>query len=445
MRAGVVGAVLMAALLAGCSSGSKQPPFTGEPYLVVWAGDADRKNTDFLAVIDADPRSATYGKVLKTYPVQSRGNEPQGLNAIPRADRRLFATGVLSNRTYVFDLRQPLAGRVMKADDARDRQLWAPHEVATLPNGHVVVTAADRARYRGEAREVLATPGGLVELDADGQFVREVSALPVGQGFIAAPWGAAVAPKLGRIVTTSRGHGFAATTRNPVAPGITVQVWRLNDLGLEKTAVLEAGKRGEENLGPQVPRLARKEPFVFVNTHEGGALYASDSIEQPEPAFRLVFDFGAGALPGGAGLTPDDRFYVTALTGRNKLAALDVSDPWHPKVASALGFEEEPGGSGHRRTGGPSAVTLSADGTRVAVADYTIDVPGYALGGDCRVYVVRLDPATGALRFDTAFRDEVTGEVGVDFGRSSWPHGETGPARPAAVLFVTPEPPPSKS
>jgi hypothetical protein len=87
---------------------------------------------------------------------------------------------------------------------------------------------------------------------------------------------------------------------------------------------------------------------------------------------------------------------------------------------------------------------MSADGTRLAVADYTVDVPGYQLDGDHRVYLVRLDPATGQLRFDAAFRDELTNEVGVDFNRTQWPHGETGPARPHGLAFVTAEPPPEK-
>ena len=56
--------------------------------------------------------------------------------------------------------------------------------------------------------------------------------------------------------------------------------------------------------------------------------------------------------------------------------------------------------------------------------------------GDHRVHLVRLDPATGRLRLDTSFRDEATGTVGVDFNRASWPHGPTGPARPAGLLFI---------
>src|SRR5256885_7406096 len=84
---------------AGCARHPETPLFTGESYLVVWAGDADRENADFLAVLDADPTSPSYGKVLRTYPVRSRGNEPHALNGEPRPDRRVFATGLLTDRT----------------------------------------------------------------------------------------------------------------------------------------------------------------------------------------------------------------------------------------------------------------------------------------------------------------------------------------------------------
>src|SRR5438093_3212407 len=139
--AAVVAAVMF---VAGCARRPETPLFTGEPYLVVWAGDADRQNADFLAVRDADPTSPSYGKVLRTYPVRSRGNEPHAINPEPRQDRRLFATGLLTDRTFVFDLRQPLAGRLVHVDEpGPGRRLRAPHQPVTLPNGHVVIACSD--------------------------------------------------------------------------------------------------------------------------------------------------------------------------------------------------------------------------------------------------------------------------------------------------------------
>ena len=432
MRATPLLVGLILGLLSACARGPETPIFTGEPYLLVWAGDADRQNADFIAVIDADPTSSTYGKVLRTYPVRSRGNEPHALAPV-RNDGRVFGSALLSNRVFVFDLQKPLAARLLHVDEAgAGRRLSAPAEVVSLPNGHVVMACPDRAGYHGDPREVVSAAGGLVELDADGQFVHEISAEdPEAQGLVIAPYGIALAGN--RLVTTNNGHGWGASNRGERMPGISVQIWRSNEVKLLKTVILEAGPRGEENLGPLAPRAAHRGPMLYVNTGLGGGLYASDSVGTAYPAFRLVFDFGQGSLPGGAAITPDDRFYVTALTGKGRVASLDLADPYAPKAASSVRLD-----GGASDTGsGPHHLAMSADGTRVAVSGYTAAVPGYSQEGDHRLHLVRLDPATGRLRLDTSFRDEATGAVGIDFNRATWPHGSTGPARPAGLLFIT--------
>ena len=443
VRSWALGAMMLL-LAAGCRiGGPKEPLFTGEPYLVVWAGDADRAQPDFLAVIDADPTSASYGKVLRTIPVRSRGNEPQWLNGAQRDDRRVFASGLLGNRTFVFDLSNPLEGRLVKVDEmGPGRRLGTPHDYVSLPNGNVAVVCPDPMGYRGDARELLRATGGLVELSADGRALRERPASdPKAHGLILAPFGAASAPALDRLVTTNNAHGYAATAQGERMPGISVGVWRLTDLSYVQTVILDAGPRGEENLGPVVPRFMRKKPMLYVNTDQGGALYASDSVQTNTPSFKLAFDFGADARCGGAAITPDDRFYVTALGGTNRVTSLDLGDPWHPKPVSSVRLDRDPLDTGHAREGGPHDLAMSADGTRIAVADYTVDVPGYVRDGDRRVYMLRLDPGSGRLRIDPAFQDEYTGEVGVDFNRIRWPHGDSGAARPAGVLFVTKAPP----
>src|SRR5207244_177114 len=150
---------------------------------------------------------------------------------------------------------------------------------------------------------------------------------PAARHLILAPYGVAIAPELRRLVTTNAGHGYSATTRGERMPGIGVQVWTLGEAAAPKTALLEAGPRGEENLGPITARFFHRQPLAYVATDQGGAVYASDSTAAAQPAFRLVFDFGAGALGGGAAVTPNDRFWVEALTGLNRVASLDVSDP----------------------------------------------------------------------------------------------------------------------
>src|SRR5687767_4848934 len=98
----------VAVLASGCPGrGPDDAPY--EPYLVVWAGDADRQHSDFLAVVNASPSSRKYGHVIATVPVRSKGNEPQELNDTFRYDGRVFASGTLGNRVFAFDLRDPEA------------------------------------------------------------------------------------------------------------------------------------------------------------------------------------------------------------------------------------------------------------------------------------------------------------------------------------------------
>jgi hypothetical protein len=436
-----VAALALVGLASGCPGRREEAPF--EPYLVVWAGDADRNDSDFLAVVNANPSSWKYGRVIATVPVRSRGNEPHEVNSTFRYDGRVFGSALLTNRVFVFDLRDPEAPKLAGVADLGSRRYWAPRGILSLPNRRVLVACPDRAHHVGLPREVTGAPGGLVELDAGGRIVREISAgSEDSRGYVVAPSGITVVPAAKRIVTTNHAHGYAASARGEPVPGITVQVWKASDVSLRKTVVLDAGPRGEENLGPLVPRAMRREPVVYVNTHEGGALYVSDSIGIDDPAFRLAFDFGAGSFPVGAAVTPNDRFYVTALSGKHQVVSLTLADPLRPRLVSSVRLDRDPDrdGKGKPRPGGPGALAMASDGSRIAVADYTVDAPTYRRDGDRRLYLLRLDAETGELRVDTAFRDETTDEVGVDFNRAKWPHGASGPARPRGLVFVATPP-----
>ena len=57
------------------------------------------------------------------------------------------------------------------------------------------------------------------------------------------------------------------------------------------------------------------------------------------------------------------------------------------------------------------------------------------LDGDHKVWMVNINP-DGSLSVDTSFKDEITGQPGVDFNRTSWPQGDDGNAKPHSELFV---------
>src|ERR1700691_4921157 len=77
-------------------------------YLFVWAGDDAKKSGDFLAVLDADPKSAHYAQVIASVAVPGPGGTPHHTEAEMPDDGLLLANAFESGRTMVFDLREPL-------------------------------------------------------------------------------------------------------------------------------------------------------------------------------------------------------------------------------------------------------------------------------------------------------------------------------------------------
>jgi hypothetical protein len=428
---------------AGCRSRPEAPVSEVEPYLLVWAGDADRQHDDFLAVIDADPTSETYGVVLRTVPVGTRANEPYAMETRQSTDGLLLAGGLLSGRTFVFDVRDPRNARLVYVDSPREgRRYTTPRSYVRLENGHRLATFGDRRGYRGGVVELLHGAGGLVEFGSTGRFLREIDAAdPTAAGMIVSPHGLAVSERGDRLVSTDAGHGYAATAGEWTA-GVSVQVRRLSTRELLHTIPLVVGDRGTENLEPQTVHLLRGGRAGVVSTGEGAALYASWTISTTTPAFALAYDFGAGSHAGQSAVSPNEQYYFQTLTGANRLEVLDIRDPKTPRVVARLRFDRDPEGRGGSREGGPHGIAMGADGRRLAVSDYTVDVPARRRDGDRRVYVVNVDPERPGVSFDLGFRDELLHTVGVDFNRVRWPHGSTGPARPAAVVFAKrlPEP-----
>ena len=62
--------VFVSILLFGATTqGQKSSRKAPSHYLFVWAGDAGGKESDFLAVIDVEPNSKRYGRIVTTLPI----------------------------------------------------------------------------------------------------------------------------------------------------------------------------------------------------------------------------------------------------------------------------------------------------------------------------------------------------------------------------------------
>jgi hypothetical protein len=63
-------------------------------------------------------------------------------------------------------------------------------------------------------------------------------------------------------------------------------------------------------------------------------------------------------------------------------------------------------------------------------------VVGAELGGEQGMLILRLDPATGALRLDDRVRSSAGRAGYIDLALDKWPHGASGPAWGHAALFL---------
>src|SRR3989442_8329212 len=168
-------------MTVGCSA--KQPPSSVTParYLFIWAGPHGSDSaagvlhhpnggvSDFLAVLDADPASATYGKVLASDAVGIAGAMAHHTEYTLPAARPLFASDYMTGKVFLLDLADPLAPRLAHRIDSVPG-FRRPHSFARLPSGNVV------ASLQFGNGSVPGDPGGLAEFDTAGRLLRSAPA-----------------------------------------------------------------------------------------------------------------------------------------------------------------------------------------------------------------------------------------------------------------------------
>ena len=124
---------------------------------------------DFLAVVDVDPESDTYGEIVDRLEMPNRGDELHhfGWNAcssschIDGLERRhLVIPGQRSSRIHVVDTaerRNPEFETVIEPEEVYEHDLSAPHTVHCIPDGEILISMLGNAD--GEL------PGGFLELN----------------------------------------------------------------------------------------------------------------------------------------------------------------------------------------------------------------------------------------------------------------------------------------
>jgi hypothetical protein len=407
--------------LAAAADATPVAASTGHEYLLVWAGDANVADTkgsdiqgehlavnpvkvlgqtvvdeppaqDFLAVIDADKASPTYGKVVNTATVGPLvENEPHHMQYIWHKGDRIYAGGLYSDTTYVFDLAKLPLLSISGINLPTDTLCGSiPDAYWTLKDGTAYGTymggpdAPGPCRYTdGQVRVgngFGGSPGSIVHIGKDGKTLSEVpAALPTGED----PIGCINLPEIPGNATCANPHGIQvredlnrlvasdyAEPRNivldPVKPAdsnIFRDTVRIFDISKRDQAKLVSvshmpdGPRKERNAGHEEPRgimeaTVTNQPGhkgAFASSMCGGVIYYTSDITNPKPVWREVFDDtvaaktlndhlteGAGCDGGGwVQTSPDDRFLYHAVIGRNA-GALDAYDQGSPKMVYVL-------------------------------------------------------------------------------------------------------------
>lgn len=379
-------------------------------YVYVWAGDADEKDSDFLAVVDADPASATYAKIVSTVPVGARATMPHHTEYESPPANMLFVNGWKAGHTFVVDLTDPLRPRLASQFKSAGGYSF-PHSFGRLPNGNVLAVF----QSKGEA---YAPPGGLLELDSTGRVIRATSsATPAIPDSLNWPYSLAVHPAIDRVITTSTDMGMPPFETWQTHDTNHVQLWSISDLKLLANVALPASGKGKHHIWPAEPRVLA-DGSVYVNTFTCG-LYRLTGVDQPIPKAEFVH-----AFPGGTGLhdlcfvpLAYGRFWIQPVAGLPGLIVLDTSDPSKPVEVSRFTLDKQ----FHM----PHWIAADRSSGRIVMTG----------DGGSWVLLLKLDEKTGEIALDDSFRQAGAAQPGVSFDRANWPHGRTGKAIVHGAVF----------
>jgi hypothetical protein len=393
------------------SQDQKKPPSPGH-YLFAWAGDASLKGNDFLAVIDADPSSPSYGHLVTTLPTDQPTVRVHHTEYTMPASGMLFANDHDAGRTFIFDVRDPLHPKIA-ASFTDMAGYMHPHSYVRLPNGHVLATFqhAHHGANPDLSEEPMGATGGLVEIDDQGNVIRSASnADPAFTGALLTPYSLVVVPELDRIVSTN-----SSMHMDDIFAGVTYQVWRLSDLKLLKTAYFDVGENHYAQVSPEEPRLAQ-DGSIFVQTL-GCGLERITGVNTDEPKSQLVYTF-----PGNWCGVPTivGHYLVQSAGATHGLIVLDITNAARPVEVSRLKLSD---------TYKPHWTGWDAKTQRIVVTS-SMTEGKYTE----RLFLLKLDSATGALALDDSFRD-TDGKVGFSFANRDWPHGWSGSGLPHGVVF----------
>jgi len=366
-----------------------------EKYLYVFSVDADGKDHDFLAVIDVNMASPTYGRLLATMDLGSAGDEPHHMGFTD--DRtKIWAGTLFGKQLFIIDVASdPARPKIVKTIDdiTALTGLHGPHTYYALP-GRMLLTFLSSADGN--------PPGGLAEFTNDGQFIR------AWKHPATAPYAydVAVKPDLNRMITSS--FTPFRNYRKPLAQwdmkdgGNTLLVWDFKERKLLQALTTDPV--------PLEVRWSLKPgaPHGWTNSALGDSIWFFSQGKDGRFATRKVADLGKGCLPADLRQSPDDRYLYVSCFMKSEIQAWDVTMPHRPRLHDTV----VPGVS-------PNMMHVTGDGKRMYITNSLLSTMDYS--GNFWIRLAHIGP-DGRLKMDPFFD--------VDFTKLP-----TGPARAHDMLL----------
>lgn len=375
-------------------------------HLYIWAGDQARTAPDFVAVIGFEEDEKTYGKVIKTVPVPTSGNEAHHMHL--SADGNILACGGLlsllkgQDGIFFFDVTTPDNPVFLKS--ASTPLSAITDDFYPLAEGGFLVT--QMGSNTGGA------PGRIAEFDGNLNLVMEWPETPPADGFN--PHGISVRPEVNLMVTSDFVN--PVTTLNfwpgPVEARASIRVWDFESRAIVGTIPVTGGVGTMDvKLIPGDPEFRAYSCGTF-----DGHVYLIDTVAGTS---QPVFD-ADDVNPGGPHVTPQllqtpasgDRL-IFSIFETGQVVMLDTSNREHPTLLSVAEL-----GDG----AGPHDIDLTEDGKRLIVTDYFLNEDDFGrvhFEGDHKVHVIKV--LRNKLELDRRF------ELDCNTAFS------TGPARPHGI------------
>lgn len=403
------------------------------------------KRPDYLATVDIDPKSPTYGRVIHRLEMPNVGDELHhfGWNACSschgdptRSRRYMVIPGLRSSRIHIVDGSDPREPRLHKVIEpqtiAEKTNLSAPHTVHCRGDGLIMISMLGDARGEG--------PGGFLLLDQDFEIVGRWESSTEGMHYNYDFW---YQPRLNVMVSSE----WAAP--NTVADGFKIEDVeagkygrRLNFWDWKQRKLAQTIDLGSDGAVPLEVRFHHDpdSPHGFVGAALGSSIWhwqragdrwEAEKVVQVEPVELEGWPMPVPLLITDVLLSLDDRWLYCSCWLHGDIRQYDMIDPSHPRLAGRIWLGGLLG-KGHRLdgrelVGGPQMLQLSLDGKRLYVTNSLFSswdnqfYPDIAKRGS---YLQQIDCDTedGGLSLNE--------DLYVDFGKE--PHG---PARAHEMRF----------